>query len=30
VTSNEEFQLRELEAKIKMMKDVEDGLRQEN
>ncbi|CAD8175667.1 unnamed protein product [Paramecium pentaurelia] len=29
VTSNEEFQVRELEAKIKMMKDIEDGLRKE-
>ncbi|CAD8118071.1 unnamed protein product [Paramecium sonneborni] len=29
VTSNEEFQIRELEAKIKMMKDIEDGLRKE-
>ncbi|CAD8085119.1 unnamed protein product [Paramecium primaurelia] len=29
VTSNEEFQVRELEAKIKMMKDIEDALRKE-
>ncbi|CAK94675.1 unnamed protein product (macronuclear) [Paramecium tetraurelia] len=29
VTSNEEFQVRELEAKIRMMKDIEDGLRKE-
>ncbi|CAD8194887.1 unnamed protein product [Paramecium pentaurelia] len=29
VTSNEEFQVRELEAKIKMMKDIEDGQRKE-
>ncbi|CAD8099847.1 unnamed protein product [Paramecium primaurelia] len=29
VTSNEEFQVKELEAKIKMMKDIEDGQRKE-